>query len=178
MAAVATEVAPAALAGMAGGVFPDPDPLAGIHRRTLHFPAYYWALALGAGYALCRKRIPQLSGRLPSALATAGALVVRVARETRPPLRPVSVLSAGESRHIRSLRRPPASVADRFDHSPSIPIADPVQSLAADPRRSLPSTSDRYRVPASSSAAMAAQVRSESHFGSASPAAGSSRSGR
>ena len=49
VAAVAPEVAPAAaLAGMAGGVFPDLDLLVGTHRRTLHFPAYYWALALPA----------------------------------------------------------------------------------------------------------------------------------
>ncbi|WP_251328168.1 metal-dependent hydrolase [Haloplanus pelagicus] len=40
---VAPELAPpAALAGMAGGVFPDLDLVAGVHRKTLHFPDYYW----------------------------------------------------------------------------------------------------------------------------------------
>ncbi|WP_425498627.1 metal-dependent hydrolase [Haloplanus salilacus] len=40
---VAPDLAPvAALAGVAGGVFPDLDLLAGVHRRTLHFPDYYW----------------------------------------------------------------------------------------------------------------------------------------
>jgi hypothetical protein len=51
---VAPDLAPvAALAGVAGGVFPDLDLLAGVHRRTLHFPDYYWigtvpALAVAA----------------------------------------------------------------------------------------------------------------------------------
>ena len=45
----APELAPAAaLAGIAGGVFPDLDLLVGTHRRTLHFPVYYWAAALPA----------------------------------------------------------------------------------------------------------------------------------
>jgi hypothetical protein len=47
---VTPDLAPvAALAGVAGGVFPDLDLLAGVHRRTLHFPNYYW---LGAGPTL------------------------------------------------------------------------------------------------------------------------------
>jgi membrane-bound metal-dependent hydrolase YbcI (DUF457 family) len=37
-----------ALAAMAGGVFPDLDLLAGEHRKTLHFPDYYWLAALPA----------------------------------------------------------------------------------------------------------------------------------
>jgi hypothetical protein len=37
-----------ALAGIAGGVFPDLDFVVGEHRRTLHFPVYYWLLALPA----------------------------------------------------------------------------------------------------------------------------------
>ncbi|MFB6108139.1 MAG: metal-dependent hydrolase [Haloplanus sp.] len=37
-----------ALAGMAGGVFPDLDLLVGHHRKTLHFPGYYWLVALPA----------------------------------------------------------------------------------------------------------------------------------
>ena len=49
LAFVAPELAPvAALAGAAGGVFPDLDLLWGVHRRTLHFPAYYWGAALPA----------------------------------------------------------------------------------------------------------------------------------
>jgi len=46
---VAPELAPvAALAAMAGGVFPDLDLVAGVHRKTLHFPDYYWLGALPA----------------------------------------------------------------------------------------------------------------------------------
>ena len=40
-----------ALAGIAGGVFPDLDLVVGEHRRTLHFPVYYWLLALPAAVA-------------------------------------------------------------------------------------------------------------------------------
>jgi len=39
---------PAALAAIAGGVFPDLDLFVGVHRRTLHFPDYYWAGAVPA----------------------------------------------------------------------------------------------------------------------------------
>ncbi|MGM0590897.1 MAG: metal-dependent hydrolase [Halobacteriota archaeon] len=50
---LAPELAPAAaLAGMAGGIFPDLDMLGGTHRKTLHFPEYYWALALPAVFAV------------------------------------------------------------------------------------------------------------------------------
>lgn len=39
---VAPELAPvAAIAGFAGGSFPDLDLLSGQHRQTLHFPVYY-----------------------------------------------------------------------------------------------------------------------------------------
>src|SRR6056297_2311909 len=52
LAVVAPELAPAAaLAGFAGGVFPDFDLLGGQHRRTLHFPTYYGAAALAASAA-------------------------------------------------------------------------------------------------------------------------------
>jgi hypothetical protein len=37
-----------ALAGIVGGVFPDLDLFVGEHRRTLHFPVYYWLVALPA----------------------------------------------------------------------------------------------------------------------------------
>jgi hypothetical protein len=37
-----------ALAAVAGGVFPDLDLFAGVHRRTLHFPDYYWLGAVPA----------------------------------------------------------------------------------------------------------------------------------
>ncbi|MFT4891020.1 MAG: hypothetical protein ACI9YT_001942 [Halobacteriales archaeon] len=48
VAAVAPEVAvPAAVGGLAGGVFPDFDMIA-THRRTLHFPVYYWIPAVPA----------------------------------------------------------------------------------------------------------------------------------
>jgi hypothetical protein len=50
LVALAPEFAPvAALAGMAGGVFPDLDLLSGQHRRTLHFPVYYSASAVVVG---------------------------------------------------------------------------------------------------------------------------------
>ncbi|WP_129112892.1 metal-dependent hydrolase [Halegenticoccus tardaugens] len=49
LVAVAPELAAVgALAAVAGGVFPDLDLLVGVHRRTLHFPAYYWLPALSA----------------------------------------------------------------------------------------------------------------------------------
>lgn len=46
---LAPEHAPAgALAALAGGVFPDLDLFGGRHRRTLHYPIYYWLLGLPA----------------------------------------------------------------------------------------------------------------------------------
>jgi hypothetical protein len=49
VAIVAPELAAAgALAAIAGGVFPDLDLFAGVHRRTLHFPDYYWLGAVPA----------------------------------------------------------------------------------------------------------------------------------
>lgn len=38
----------ALLAGAAGGLAPDLDAVVGTHRRTLHFPAYGWAVAVPA----------------------------------------------------------------------------------------------------------------------------------
>ncbi|WP_435176196.1 metal-dependent hydrolase [Halorussus sp. AFM4] len=50
LAFAAPELAPtAALAGFAGGAFPDLDLLGGQHRRTLHFPVYYSVAAIPAG---------------------------------------------------------------------------------------------------------------------------------
>ncbi|XVH32444.1 metal-dependent hydrolase [Haloferacaceae archaeon DSL9] len=50
--AIAPGLAPAAaLGGVAGAILPDLDLFVGEHRRTLHFPVYYWlpaALAVGA----------------------------------------------------------------------------------------------------------------------------------
>jgi hypothetical protein len=44
---VASDLTPvAALGGVAGGVFPDLNLLAGVHRKTLHFPDYYWVGAV------------------------------------------------------------------------------------------------------------------------------------
>jgi len=49
LAFVAPELAaPAAIAAIAGGVFPDLDLFAGVHRKTLHFPDYYWLGAMPA----------------------------------------------------------------------------------------------------------------------------------
>jgi hypothetical protein len=55
---VAPELAPvAALAAMAGGVFPDLDtPRA--HRRTLHYPALYWVPAFPAVAAAAVAPVP------------------------------------------------------------------------------------------------------------------------
>ncbi len=39
---------PAALAAVAGGLFPDLDLFVGDHRRTLHYPLYYWLVATPA----------------------------------------------------------------------------------------------------------------------------------
>jgi len=51
VAAVAPDLAvPAAVGGAAGGLFPDLD-IVGAHRKTLHFPVYYGALALPAAAA-------------------------------------------------------------------------------------------------------------------------------
>ncbi|WP_435076861.1 hypothetical protein [Halococcus sp. AFM35] len=48
-ALVASEQAGVALpAGFVGGLFPDLDLYVG-HRKTLHFPVYYWPLALAGG---------------------------------------------------------------------------------------------------------------------------------
>jgi hypothetical protein len=46
---LAPELTPVAVAAaLAGGVFPDLD-LSASHRRTLHFPVYFWVPAAGAG---------------------------------------------------------------------------------------------------------------------------------
>jgi len=37
-----------ALAAILGGVFPDLDLAVGVHRKSLHFPVYYWLAALPA----------------------------------------------------------------------------------------------------------------------------------
>ncbi|GAB3667585.1 metal-dependent hydrolase [Halopiger thermotolerans] len=51
VATVAPQFAPAAAAGaILGGLFPDLD-LVGAHRKTLHFPVYYWLLAIPATIA-------------------------------------------------------------------------------------------------------------------------------
>lgn len=49
LAIVAPDLAAAGgLAAIVGGIFPDLDLFAGIHRKTLHFPDYYWAGAVPA----------------------------------------------------------------------------------------------------------------------------------
>jgi len=49
LAVLAPDLAAAgALAAMVGGIFPDLDLFAGVHRKTLHFPDYYWVGALPA----------------------------------------------------------------------------------------------------------------------------------
>ncbi|MFB6080150.1 MAG: metal-dependent hydrolase [Haloferacaceae archaeon] len=66
VAYVAPELAPAAALGaIVGGAFPDLDLLVGRHRRTLHFPVYYWLPAVAvAAVAVVH----------PSALGVAAAL--------------------------------------------------------------------------------------------------------
>ena len=52
LAAVRPDLASvAALAALAGGVFPDLDVVVGTHRKTLHFPVYYWVPTLLGGVA-------------------------------------------------------------------------------------------------------------------------------
>ena len=41
----------AAFGGMAGGLFPDLDLFVGSHRKSLHFPVYYWLPAIAASFA-------------------------------------------------------------------------------------------------------------------------------
>ncbi|WP_435143921.1 metal-dependent hydrolase [Halobaculum sp. P14] len=67
VAAAAPELTPVLLAaGAAGGVFPDFDLYAG-HRRTLHFPVYYWvAAAVAVAVAVAA----------PSALTVAASVFV------------------------------------------------------------------------------------------------------
>ena len=49
LAVLAPDLAAAgALAAMVGGIFPDLDLFAGVHRKTLHFPDYYWIGAIPA----------------------------------------------------------------------------------------------------------------------------------
>jgi hypothetical protein len=38
----------AGLAAVCGALFPDLDAVVGVHRKTLHFPVYYWLAALPA----------------------------------------------------------------------------------------------------------------------------------
>ncbi len=55
----------AAVAAIAGGVFPDFDLVIGEHRRTLHFPVGYWALALPTiGWALLDPRTASIAAAL------------------------------------------------------------------------------------------------------------------
>jgi hypothetical protein len=74
VAAVATLLAPehapvAAVAGLAGGAFPDLDLYAG-HRRTLHFPVYY---ALAAAPAVA------IAALAPTTLTVAAAVFLAAA---------------------------------------------------------------------------------------------------
>jgi hypothetical protein len=57
----------AALGAVAGGIFPDFDLLVGDHRKTLHFPHYYWVVAVPAGL---------LAVLVPRPLTVAAALFV------------------------------------------------------------------------------------------------------
>jgi hypothetical protein len=66
LAFVAPELATVgALAGVAGGVFPDLDLLYGTHRKTLHYPEYYWLLVVPSLLAAALR---------PSTLTVANAL--------------------------------------------------------------------------------------------------------
>lgn len=65
---VAPELAsPAALAAMAGGLFPDLD-TPGAHRRTLHYPVLYWVPALAAA-------LVAVVSPAPATVAAAASLV-------------------------------------------------------------------------------------------------------
>lgn len=74
--AVAPEFAGVALvAGLLGGVLPDLDMYAG-HRKTLHYPVYYSALALGA---LALATLVPATATVGAALFLLGAAVHSVA---------------------------------------------------------------------------------------------------
>jgi hypothetical protein len=55
--------APALVAGYIGGVFPDGDLLFGEHRKTLHYPLYYWIPVFGfAGVSLYSPTLASVAG--------------------------------------------------------------------------------------------------------------------
>ena len=72
VARVAPEYAEVAVAGgVVGGLLPDIDLLVGEHRRTLHFPALGWALAVPAALAAVVVPSPLTVGVALCALALA-----------------------------------------------------------------------------------------------------------
>lgn len=85
---VAPEFAPvAALAGFAGGVFPDVDLLVGTHRKTLHFPLLGWLAALPAvGLALAAPTTPTVAAAafLVASAVHAGMDAFGAGEELRP----------------------------------------------------------------------------------------------
>ncbi len=70
---LAPEYATAAAAGgFVGGVFPDLDLLVGDHRRSLHFPVYYWLVALPAAAVAAVAPGPATVGAAVALVAAAG----------------------------------------------------------------------------------------------------------
>jgi phosphate/sulfate permease len=61
----------AATAGFAGGIVPDLDLAVGDHRRTLHFPVYYWLVALPAAAVATAVPGPATVGLAVALLAAA-----------------------------------------------------------------------------------------------------------
>jgi hypothetical protein len=76
----------AAVGGLVGGAFPDLDML-GTHRRTLHYPEYYWVLAVPLVGAAVVLQTPLAVGAAVFAVAAAVHSVSDVfggGLETRP----------------------------------------------------------------------------------------------
>lgn len=78
---------PAALAAVVGGLFPDIDLFVGDHRRTLHYPIYYWLVAipvLGIAAAFPGPASVPLGFFLLSAALHSSADVLGAGHELRP----------------------------------------------------------------------------------------------
>lgn len=61
-----------AMAGIAGGIFPDLDIVSGRHRKTLHFPVLYW---IGALFALAVAAVSPAPATVAAALFLLAAAV-------------------------------------------------------------------------------------------------------
>jgi len=77
----------AAIGGIAGGIFPDLDLFVGVHRKTLHFPVYYWiptVLSIGAAIYSLSSLTVFLSFFFASAAIHSGMDLFGAGPEPRP----------------------------------------------------------------------------------------------